>query len=70
MYWIGKRINGSNIFLYFGLHNENQVYESGDFYSFFSPSLLMTENLQNRFFLEFLIFLLGKNLPIKKSIGN
>ncbi len=30
----------------------------------------MPENLQNHFFLEFLIFLLGKKIANKKSIGN
>jgi hypothetical protein len=35
--------------LYVWLHNENQIYESNDFYYFFF-SVLATENLQNHFF--------------------
>jgi hypothetical protein len=42
----------------FWLHDESQVYESGDFIFYFQVlSLLATENLQNHFFIEVLIFL-------------
>jgi hypothetical protein len=44
------------ILLYVWLHNENQIYKSGDFYSFLSPQLLATKNLQIHFLFQFLIF--------------
>jgi len=45
-----KKYKSLIILLYLWLHNENQVYEYGDFYLFFS-SLLAIENLQKQFFL-------------------
>jgi len=43
------------IILYFWLHNENQIYESGKFF-YKSSSLLTIENFKNHFFINFLIF--------------
>jgi len=40
------------ILLYFWLHDEDEVYESIDFYFSFNK-LLATENLQNHFLHEF-----------------
>jgi hypothetical protein len=55
-----------NILLYFWFHNENQVYESGNFYSF-----LATENLQKHFFSKTLVsnFSFWWNFASKKEKG-
>jgi hypothetical protein len=38
------------------------------FFTFFSLSLLATENLQNTIFLEFWNFLAGDTSPVKKKV--
>jgi hypothetical protein len=54
---------------YFWLHNENHIQESDNILLFFPPSLLATENLQNRLFFECLIlnFSFWRNIASKNN---
>jgi hypothetical protein len=44
------------ILLYVWLYNENHMHESGNFLTFFSLSLLGTENMQKHFFAFSFVF--------------
>ncbi len=56
------------VLLYVWLHNENHIYESGDFYFFF-PSFLANENLQKHFSSIFFNFYFNfwRYIAIKKK---
>jgi hypothetical protein len=48
--------------LYVKLHNENHIYDFGDFHCFFL-SFLTTENLQNHSFVDIFILQFGDISP-------